>query len=79
MERINNTGSFGYTSYNEKNVYSYDLRNLKKEHKKNKKKKIIIKKLKKFFCGIAFKVLGAVVDVAKEAAMAYVKHKLAIA
>lgn len=46
MERNNYIGSFGYSSYNEKNVYSYDLRNIKKEHKK---KKSIIKKLKKFF------------------------------
>lgn len=72
-------GSFGRFLCKDENVFSYDLRNMRKERKKKKKKKKVVKKLKKFFFDIAYRVFGVVIDVAKEAAMAYVKHKLAIA
>lgn len=71
------------SSCNDEQVLFFDLKELKKEckteHKKDKKKNKGKKmKKKKFLRNIADKIIDAAISLAKEAAMVFFKHKLAI-
>lgn len=67
------------SSCNDEQILFFDLKDpkkkCKKEHKKDKKKK---KAKKKILRSIVDKIIDAVISFAKEGAMVFLKHKLAI-
>lgn len=67
------------SSYNKEEVLFFNLKEMRKECKKERKKgKKQKKEKKKFWRSVVDKIIDAAISLAKEAAMLFFKHKLAL-